>query len=166
MEDLLNLKKSKNGKTPKQLQETFEREKLKAEEKEKLKLLEKLESHVIKTKKNLPSLHNEKRLMDSLTSMKSEFRKESGVENILDSKGFKTDADLTKKMEHSEKLIKLVPKEAHEFSTETNLDNLLPIGIDKQCCWNCLKIVATDSAVSHYFDDKVIKLKVVNISLI
>jgi hypothetical protein len=282
MNDLVNIKKNKNAATPKQLQEKFERERLKAEEKEKLKLLEKLESQVVKMKKKLPSLNNEKRLMDSLTSMKNEFRKESG-EKGFDSSGLKTDV-LLKKPSKKEKIeiiededssnineddinlderldsefikncskeimsfyfikvrevydflisiklfryidifiqdgfedleticeidqgyfkereypeqhklrilnrvaelrglnnelfvselgdrenkpIDIVDNGAQEFSTEANFDNLLPVGIDKECCWNCLKVIVKDNAISHSFEEKVIKLKVVNLSL-
>lgn len=47
-----------------------------------------------------------------------------------------------------------------ETSTDANFDNLPPIGKDKHCCWNCLKIIK-EKAIEEYFNENIIKLKVV-----
>jgi hypothetical protein len=49
---------------------------------------------------------------------------------------------------------------AFETSTDANFDNLPPLGKEKQCCWNCLKIIK-DNPIEEYFNEKIIKLKVV-----
>jgi hypothetical protein len=258
MEEFVNFKKTKTTScTPKQLQEQYDRERRRVEEKETLKLLEKLESQVVK-KKKLPSLNNtEKRLMDSLTSMRKEVTKdglEKGASNMVHKKASKCekieiivddgveepkrldddqlDSEFIKicskdKMaffftrvrevydflmsiklfryievfiedgfedlesileidqgyfkerefqdEHRQRILHRVAElrgekelvhDGHvavtEFATDTNFDNLLPLGIDKECCWNCLKVIVKENAVSYYFEEKVIKLKVVN----
>jgi hypothetical protein len=288
--EILGIKKQpsvkKNIANPKELQERFERENRKAEEREKLRLIEKLQGGI--KKKKLPSLNTtEKRLMDSLTSMKNEFavndkdkagqnnnhlntnlkkpietekieiRADSDHEDIdgnnttgefnidekLDSEfikhcskdkmsffymrlrdvydflmsirlfryieifiedGFEDmetllqiDQEYFKEREYPpEHKIRILNKVAElkgstdfiinnekevltdtkelakltiekeqpvtaEFCTEANLDNLLPLNIEKQACWNCLKVIVKDLAISHYFDEKLIKLKVV-----
>jgi hypothetical protein len=52
--------------------------------------------------------------------------------------------------------------EGVETSTDVNFDSLPPLGKDKQCCWNCLKIIKNDP-IEEYFNEKIIKLKVVKI---
>jgi hypothetical protein len=49
-----------------------------------------------------------------------------------------------------------------ETCTDANFDNLLPLGKDKQCCWNCLKIIK-ENPIEEYFNENIIKLKVVKL---
>lgn len=41
--------------------------------------------------------------------------------------------------------------------------NILPANKPKKCCWNCLKVILSETALEQYFEEKVMKFKVVKI---
>jgi len=51
-----------------------------------------------------------------------------------------------------------------EFATGTDpiTSNLLPVNKERKCCWNCMKVILTENALEHYFEEKIMKYKVVN----
>ncbi len=50
------------------------------------------------------------------------------------------------------------------YSNEAGIDagmNLLPSNKEKTCCWSCLKVLIKDQSIEKFYDEKIIKLKVV-----
>jgi hypothetical protein len=43
--------------------------------------------------------------------------------------------------------------------------DLLPVNKERRCCWNCLKVILSTDSIEHYFQEKIMKYKVVNIYL-
>ena len=241
MDELVRtIKPKQKPQNTKDMFEKIEKERIRREESEKLKLLEKLESQVIK-KKKLSPLDNSKRLIDTLSNMKTDkldrklqeetdFRKtvkKEKIEIISDNHILDEDEILEndfikntskEKMNFfrfrvrelydflvSIKLLRYIEifiedgfedlesileinneyfKEREfpdkfksrilekisviknncpvvtEFATDTNIDNLDPLGKEKQCCWNCLKFIK-ETIIEEHFNEKIIKLKVV-----
>lgn len=237
-----NFKPNQKSHNTKDMFEKIEKERIRREESEKLKLLEKLESQVIK-KKKLSPLDNSKRLIDTLSNMKTEkldrvlhneldysktIRKEkieinserikTEDDELLENDYIKTiskekmnffkfrvrelydflvsikllryieifiedgfedlesileiNEDYFKEREYPDNhkirilekisIIKDKIPNVTEFSTDANIDNLAPLGKEKQCCWNCLKFIK-ENQIEEYFNEKIIKLKVVKI---
>jgi hypothetical protein len=54
-----------------------------------------------------------------------------------------------------------------EFGTDPIVeDDLLPANKERKCCWNCMKVILKENSIEHYFQEKIMKYKVVNYSLI
>ena len=83
--------------------------------------------------------------------------------------------ELRKKTENNDNE-NLNKNEKHEFSSDTLKSgfyfneaaiesdmNLLPANKEKRCCWNCLKVLLKENSIDKNFQEKIIKLKVVNI---
>ena len=49
----------------------------------------------------------------------------------------------------------------NEFYNETNELDLLPANLQKECCWNCLKIILKEISINVYYKDNIISDKVV-----
>lgn len=49
-----------------------------------------------------------------------------------------------------------------EFGTDPMIqDEFLPINKNKKCCWNCLKVILEENSIEHFFEEKIMKNKVV-----
>jgi len=54
-----------------------------------------------------------------------------------------------------------------EFGTDPLVeDDLLPANKERKCCWNCMKVILKENSIEHYFQEKIMKYKVVKYSII
>lgn len=56
---------------------------------------------------------------------------------------------------------KIENKTFTEFSNNIYEDDLLPANLEKECCWNCLKIILKQDSLNVYLQDNLVSDKVV-----
>lgn len=107
--------------------------------------------------KELRKLHGLETKQETPQVTKNQNEKEEEYDEELQAKLFKQAVEEFRTRKNSQSENK---QQTSEIQIDT-MNDLLPANKEKNCCWNCLKVILKEDAFEHYFEEKIIKLKVV-----